>query len=102
MKVIWTEPAENDLDALFDHVARDSPLYAEQFVDRITASTEALATTPRIGRTVPEAKLEHIRQRTVQSQRVIYAIDDARQIVRILALVHVRQDLAARDTKPWE
>ena len=38
----------------------------------------------------------------VQSQRVIYAIDDEREIVTILALVHVRQDLAGREGKPWE
>lgn len=102
MRVIWSEPAEEDLDALYDHVARDSPLYAEQVVDRVTAATEALAATPRIGRTVPEAKLEHIRERIVQSQRVIYAIDDERQVVNILALVHVRQDLAGRNNQPWK
>ena len=102
MRVVWTEPAEDDLDALFDHVARDAPLYAEQVVDRIVAATAALAATPRMGRAVPEAALEHIRERIVQSQRVIYAIDDERQIVSILALVHVRQDLAARNGKPWK
>lgn len=82
--------------------AYDAPLYAEALAERIVAATMVLATTPRIGRTVPEAKLEHIRERIVQSQRVIYAIDDERQVVNVLALVHVRQDLAARDDKPWE
>lgn len=61
-----------------------------------------LATTPRIGRTAPVAKLKHIGERIVQSQRVIYAIDDERQVVSILALVHVQQNLAERDGKPWE
>lgn len=102
MRIVWTRTARLGLNALFDQVATDSPMYAERFTDRIADAINALAETPRIGQIVPEAKLEHIRQRIVQSQRVIYAIDDERQVVNILALVHVRQDLAARDGKPWE
>jgi len=30
MRVVWTEPAETDLDDLFDYIARDSPVYAER------------------------------------------------------------------------
>jgi len=51
---------------------------------------------------VPEEKLEHLRQRIVQSQRIIYAIDDRNQVINILALVHVRQDLTERDDMPWD
>ncbi len=29
MRVVWTEPAETDLDELFDYLARDAPIYAE-------------------------------------------------------------------------
>ena len=102
MRVIWTEPAEDDLDAVFDHVARDAPLYAEALAERIVAATEVLAATPRIGRIVTEAGLETVRERIVQSQRIVYEIDDEQGTVSILALVHVRQDLAGREDKPWK
>ena len=44
---------------------------------------------------------DHIRELIVQSQRVIYAIDDDQDIIHILALVHVRQDLQGQDEPPW-
>jgi addiction module RelE/StbE family toxin len=101
MKVVWTEPAETDLDELFDYIARDAPIYAEQYIDRILEAVVKLTDVPRVGRKVPEADSDNIRELIVQSQRVIYAIDDDRDTVNVLALVHVRQDLAAKDDPPW-
>ena len=101
MRIVWTEPAELDLDDLFDYIARDSPIYAERFIDRILDAVARLADLPRIGRTVPEANSEHISELIVQSQRVIYAVDDDQDTIHILALVHGRQDLAAKDNPPW-
>jgi plasmid stabilization system protein ParE len=101
MRIVWTEPAETDLDELFDYIARDSPIYAERFVDRILDTVVKLAELPRVGRQVPEANVDHIRQLIVQSQRVIYAIDEDQGIIHILALVHVRQDLQAQNDPPW-
>jgi len=101
MKVVWTEPAETDLDELFDYIARDAPSYAEQYVDRILEAVVRLTNIPRFGRKVPEADSDKFRELIVQSQRVIYSIDDEHDTIHILALVHVRQDLAAKDDPPW-
>lgn len=101
MRVVWTEPAETDVEDLFDYIARDSAIYAERFIDRILDAVVKLAEHRRIGRKVPEANAEHIRDLIVQSQRVIYAIDDDQDTINILALVHVRQDLAGQDAPPW-
>jgi plasmid stabilization system protein ParE len=60
MRVVWTEPAETDLDNRFDYIARDSPIYAERFVDRILDAVVKLAELPRVGRQVPEANADHI------------------------------------------
>lgn len=101
MRVLWTEPAETDLDELFEYIARDSPIYAEQFTARILEAIVKLADFPRIGRRVPEADSENIRELIVQSRRVIYAIDDEMDTIYILALVHVRQDLTGDNDPPW-
>lgn len=101
MRVVWTEPAETDLGDLFDYIARDSAIYAERFIDRILDAVIKLAELPRVGRRVPEANADHIRELIVQSQRVIYAIDDDQDTINILALVHVRQNLAGQDNPPW-
>jgi hypothetical protein len=33
MKVAWSEPAVADLVAIHDYIARDSPQYAQRFVE---------------------------------------------------------------------
>lgn len=35
MKIVWTEPAVDDLAAIRDYIARDSEQYAGQFIARI-------------------------------------------------------------------
>lgn len=102
MRVVWSEPSEFDLDDLYDYIAKESPIYAEQFIDQILKEVGALAHSPRIGRIVPEAGSDVIRERIVQSQRVIYFIDDKKEIMYILALVHVRRNLQSDEDKPWD
>jgi len=62
MRIEWTVPAETDLDELFDYIGRDSAVYAEQFVDRILESVTRLADQPKMGRTVPEADSDDVRE----------------------------------------
>lgn len=102
MRVVWSEASEIDLDDLYDYIAKDSPIYAEQFVDQILKEVGLLAHSPRIGRIVPEAQSDVVRERIVQSQRVIYLIDDVGEIISILALVHVRRDLRSDENSPWD
>jgi toxin ParE1/3/4 len=100
VKILWSEPAELDLDDLFDYIARDSPVYAERFVDRIIDAVDKLIEHPRIGRAVPEGDSEHVRELVVQDYRVIYAIDD--DTINVLAVVHGRTDLVSKEHKPWQ
>jgi len=103
VRVVWTRKARRGIDDLHAHIAKDSPINADGFVERILDAVATLADTPRIGKVLPEAGGDElVRQRIVQSQRVIYEIDDERQVVSILALVHVRRDLATLRRKPWE
>ena len=43
MRVVWSEASEIDLDDLYDYIAKDSPIYAEQFVDQILKEVGLLA-----------------------------------------------------------
>ncbi len=52
MKIVWTEPAVEDLRELHAYIARDSELYASRFVDRLIFVTGNLAGQPRMGRVV--------------------------------------------------
>jgi plasmid stabilization system protein ParE len=102
VRIVWSEPAEFDLDDLYDFIAKDSPFYAERVIDRILNAVANLTACPRIGRQVPEADAEQIRELIVQGHRVIYSIDDDDETIHILALIHVRQDLKEQSKAPWD
>jgi plasmid stabilization system protein ParE len=73
MKVAWSEPAVADLVAIHDYIARDSPQYAQRFVERLIAAAEPLETFPELGRIVPEGDGGH-RELLVRSYRIIYRV----------------------------
>jgi toxin ParE1/3/4 len=101
MRIEWTAPAETDLDELFDYIARDSAVYAERFVDRILESVGKLADQPKMGRTVPEADSEDIRELIFRKNyRIIYVLRD--DCVQILAIIHAGRDLEGAPSKPWD
>ncbi len=100
MKLEWTEPAENDLSEIYDYIARDVPYYAEQFIDRIIEATGKLADHPKIGRQVPEANRNDVRELIFQNYRIIYLTKSTS--IYIVTVIHGSRDLSRRAVKPWE
>lgn len=100
MRLEWTEPAISDLTALRDYIARDSEENAARFVGRLIQSAEKLSAFPQLGRKVPEAEDEAIREVLFHSYRILYRLDPG--AIRILRVLHGKQDLASRKPKPWE
>ncbi|MBI5751534.1 MAG: type II toxin-antitoxin system RelE/ParE family toxin [Hydrogenophilales bacterium] len=100
MKLVWTEPAVNDLRGIHEYIGQDSRFYAEQFVERLILAAEKLADFPGLGRMVPEAGTESIREPLFQAYRIIYRLEPER--VSILAVIHGSRDLVGRASKPWD
>ena len=46
--------AEQDLDEIFDYIARDKPVAASNFVERLRSECSFLASHPEIGLQRPE------------------------------------------------
>ncbi len=90
-KLIWTDPAVDDLQAIFDYISKDSEYYASVFIGELIQSVEKLIEFPDIGRIVPEYQRKDIRELIVQSYRIIYQIEQKR--VLILTVVHGRREL---------
>ena len=82
----WHPEAYKELDAIAQHIARDSEKYASIVVTRIVAAGDDLERFPRIGRRVPEWDDDSIRERIVGNYRLIYRIKDEK--VLIIAVVH--------------
>ncbi len=102
MKLVWSEPAVEDLTALHTYIARDSEHYANQFIARILDAAERLEEFPRLGRAVPEARgiAGDIREILFHSYRIVYRLEDER--VLVLSVLHGSRNLEALEPKPWE
>lgn len=98
--VIWTEHAKTQLAHIHEHIAQDSPLYATKVAQTLVEKSLRLAELPRLGRKVPEAGDEAIRELSVYSYRVIYEIRAAH--IEVLAVVHKRRDLQADELREKE
>ncbi len=86
MKIVWTEPAVADLDAIQTYIARDSETYASAMVLENFEATDRLERFPQSGRVVPELDDSTTREIIVGSYRVIYDISG--EVVRILTVLH--------------
>jgi toxin ParE1/3/4 len=92
-KVVFTKPAITDLGGLVRFIARNDPRAAEQVGFAIIAKTKTLIEFPRLGRVVPEFKVETIREIIHRPYRIVYRVDDVQNVVEILRVWH-----AARGT----
>jgi addiction module RelE/StbE family toxin len=93
--VTWTPKAQNDLQAAYEYIARDSRRLAEAFVLRVEAAVDRLAAFPESGRMVPEFRRRDIREVIVQRYRVFYRIRAGN--VEVLSVLHGARDIRASD-----
>ncbi|HZQ17856.1 MAG TPA: type II toxin-antitoxin system RelE/ParE family toxin [Terriglobales bacterium] len=85
-RIVWSRRAVQDLEAIAEYIAQDSPAYAAGVVRTVIGQTKALSRFPRSGRTVPEFDDENIRELVAYSYRVIYRIEGNE--VLIAAVIH--------------
>ena len=72
IEVRWTPQAADDLQAIHDFIARDSPRYARAEVERILAAVDRLEIFPDSGRVVPEYERDDIREVIEPPYRLVY------------------------------
>jgi toxin ParE1/3/4 len=90
-RIVWTEPALDDVRDILRFIAKDSPRYADQVASEIIQTTQRLLTEPRTGWRVPEFDDDLVRELTCYSYRIIYSIQN--EFCFIVAVVHGSRDL---------
>lgn len=73
-EVRWTPQAANDLDAIAELIAEDSPAYASLFVMDVLAAAQRIAEFPHSGRIVPETQNPSLRETILGNYRIIYRV----------------------------
>ncbi len=91
MKVYWTVTAEGHLDAIHDHIALDSPVYAKRMVDHLTQKSRQIADFPLSGRMVPEYENDQIREVIEGPYRIIY--HNKSEQIDVVAVIHGAMNL---------
>ena len=84
-KIIWADPAIQDLDAIADYIDLEKPAAAHQLVQKVLASVEMLKKFPQMGSVPRELRGLPYRQLIVSPCRIFYRIEkNAVYIVHIL------------------
>ena len=71
-RVIWAQPAIEDLDAIADYISLDKPLPAKRFVQRVFSRVEQLENHPKSGSIPSELKGTQYRQLVIPPVRIFY------------------------------
>ena len=84
-KLIIAPSARQDLSDIFDYIARDKPIAAANWVEKIEQKCKLIAATPDFGETRPEYGRE-IRSSVVGRYVIFYrVIDGGIEIARVIA-----------------
>ncbi|WP_192823360.1 type II toxin-antitoxin system RelE/ParE family toxin [Rufibacter sp. LB8] len=90
--VIWTAQALEDINAIAEYIAADSPKYAAITVQKFFSKAAMLETLPNSGRVVPELNNPSIRELLEGNYRIIYQITPQGQ-VQVLTVHHSARQL---------
>ncbi len=97
MRIIWSPLAVDRASDIADYIARDKPSAAKKWVNTVFSKVEQLASSPEIGRIVPEINDTRFRELIYGNYRIIYRIDDKQ--ISILTIRHGKQVLPIDEIK---
>lgn len=92
-QVVLSPSARADIRDIVRYISFDAPDRALQFGLFLISRTRLLAQCPELGRIVPEFEDSLIREIVVRSYRVVYRLDDSRQLVQVIRFWHAARGI---------
>lgn len=74
-KVIWTEPALQDLDDIAEYIALDKISAAKKLIRSVFKTSDRLKQFPKLGRKPPELDNSRYLELVINPCRIIYRIE---------------------------
>lgn len=96
-KIVWTEPALTDLDAIGDYIALDNYEAARRLIQKVFERIDLLKQNPMIGRPPPELHKTPYRRISVNPIQIYYRVTKEQVIIIHLSRAE-RQFVLARIT----
>ena len=100
MKLLWSKEALIRLQEIEEYIAKDNPIAAIKFVDKLISVTETIIENPEIGRIVPELSLKNIRELLHKNYRIVYLVK--KNSIDILTVFEGHQQLKKEEIKKIE
>ena len=85
-KIVWSDPAIEDLEGAVEFIARDSPAYAANLAQLAVDAADSLVRFPNRGHQITDPKLSRFRELIVGPYRLVYLVEAKR--VLIVGLFH--------------
>ena len=85
-RLIWSPRSVADLEAIREHIATASDLYASLVVSRLVAAPGRLLQFPQVGRVVPEFGEPGLREIIVRPYRLVYRLRG--EVIEVVTVVH--------------
>jgi len=89
-KIEWSQTALEDLEEIYDFIARDSSFHAQITRDGILEKIEMLLQFPQSGKIIFIRNVHNIRMILFQNYKIIYRIFESS--IRILRILHQSRD----------
>ena len=90
MRVVWTEPALDQMVTIRDYISQTSPEYAQRVVTALFDRSDQISALPRSGRIVPDYELDDVREVLEGPYRLIYLIKATS--IEVLAVIHTSRN----------
>jgi len=89
MKIIWSPLAIDRVGEIANYIAKDKPTAAENWVDNIFSTVESLASSPKLGRIVPEINKDQYREIIYGNYKIVYRLEEKQ--IFVLTIRHGKQ-----------
>ncbi len=91
--VRWTARALERMASILDYIADDNPDAALAMIDRISDRVAGLGASPLMGSRYQRSRIGGLRQIIERPYRIVYLVDDMRQVLHVVAVQHMREDV---------
>lgn len=95
-QIIWSAFAEEQIDAIFEYYRQASGSYevANRIINHLISAPDRLISHPRMGPREPLLRHRPIEYRfiIVSNYKIIYSLDDEKQLIRIADVFDTRLD----------
>jgi len=98
VKINWTKQSKNDLQDIFEFIAKDSKLLAHKEVSKIQKHAEVLKDFPDSGKRFEGLHDESLREIVYSHYKILYKIVTS-EVINILTVHHGARSIPKRKLK---